>query len=487
MLGTHDTQLLIEGKLVDASGGSTFENVNPFTEEVIGPVPDGSEADMEGAIAAARQAFDGSDWATNRALRQRCLVQLADALDAEKEELRQELIEEVGCPILTTYGPQLDTPLADALRWPAAYIDEFSWERDLGLGTAFGMPTRRMVAKEAVGVVGAIVPWNFPLEVTLSKLGPALAAGNTAILKPAPDTPYNALRLARLAVEHTDLPPGVLNIVTSSDHMLGELLTVDPRVDLISFTGSTAVGRRIMEKGAPTLKRLFLELGVKSAQIFLDDADLEAAMPRASMMCIHAGQGCAIPTRMLVPRAKFDWVLESVKDSFESLKYGDPSDPQNIMGPVINARQRDRILSLVEQGKAEGAVLVTGGGKPAHLEKGWFVEPTVFGVPDNRITIAQEEIFGPVLCVIPHDGDSDAARIANESQYGLAGAVTSASFDRAMAVAKSIRAGSVTVNGGAYYGPMSPFGGFKQSGIGRQGGSEGFEQYLETKSYGLPV
>jgi aldehyde dehydrogenase (NAD+) len=487
LTGAHDNRLLIDGKLVDPVGGATFDNVNPYTEEVIGPVPDGSGADIAAAIAAARRAFDQTDWPTNKALRKRCLEQLTDALEAEREELRQELVEEVGCPVAITYAPQLDTPLGEALRWPARYIDEFPWERDPGAGASMGAPTRRLVTKEPVGVVGAITPWNFPLEITLNKLGPALATGNTVVLKPAPDTPYNALRLARLAAEHTDMPAGVLNVVTSSDGLVGEVLTLDPRVDLISFTGSTAVGRRIMEKSGPTLKRLFLELGGKSAQILLDDADLEAALPRMAFSCVHAGQGCAINTRLLVPRARYEWALDVLKGVFEAISYGDPADPKNIMGPLVSARQRERVLGYIDKGKAEGATLVTGGGRPAHLKTGWFVEPTVFGVPDNGMTIAQEEIFGPVLCVIPHDGDDDAVRIANESQYGLAGGVSSASLERAMAVARRIRAGLMSVNGGAWYGPMAPFGGFKQSGIGRQCGSEGFEQYLETKTYGLPA
>ncbi|WP_261566526.1 aldehyde dehydrogenase family protein [Frankia gtarii] len=487
MAGAHDSRLLIDGKLVGPVGSGTFDNINPFTEEVIGPVPDGSAADMKAAISAARRAFDETDWSTDRALRQRCLTQLADALDSEREELRGELVEEVGCPVAVTYAAQLDTPLEEALRWPAKYIDEFPWERDLGTGTSFGAPTRRMVAQEPVGVVGAIVPWNFPLEVTLNKLGPALATGNTVVLKAAPDTPYNALRVARLAAERTDLPPGVLNVVTSSDHLVGEVLTLDPRVDLISFTGSTATGRRIMEKGAPSLKRLFLELGGKSAQILLDDADLDAVLPGTAFTCIHAGQGCAISTRLLVPRARYAEALEKIKGVFEAIPYGDPADPGNIMGPLVSARQRERVLGYIEKGRAEGATLVTGGARPAHLDTGWFVEPTVFGVPDNRMTIAQEEIFGPVLCVIAHDGDDDAVRIANESEYGLAGGVVSASFDRAMSVARRVRAGVVGVNGGLAFGAMSPFGGFKQSGIGRQGGLEGFEQYTETKAYGLPV
>ena len=477
-----ESRMLIDGRLVETIEGTTFDNVNPATEEVIGACSDASKRDMEQAITAARRAFDETDWATNKALRKHCLEELAEALEYEREEFRQELVAEVGCPVATTKAGQLDGPLREALRWPAKYIEEFDWERDLGVDESSGTTNRLVVTKEPVGVVGAIVPWNYPLGVTLDKLGPALAAGNTVVLKAAPDTPFNALRLGRLAVERTNLPPGVLNVVTSSDHLVGEVLTLDPRVDLISFTGSTVTGRRIMEKGAASLKRLFLELGGKSAQILLDGADLEAIVPKAALLCTHAGQGCTMTTRLLVPRSRYEWTLETLKEAFESVHYGNPTDPQNIMGPVINARQRDRILGYIEKGKEEGAALVTGGGRPAHLPKGFYVEPTVFGVPDNRITISQEEIFGPVLCVIPHDGDDDAVRIANESQYGLGGAVNSGSLERSMAVARRIRAGVIGVNGGRWYSPMSPFGGFKQSGLGRQYGREGFEQYLETKT-----
>jgi aldehyde dehydrogenase (NAD+) len=477
-----ESRLLINGELVDAESGTTFENRNPATEEVLGACADASKVDMANAIAAARRAFDETDWSTNKVLRQRCLEELAEALELEREGFRQELIAEVGCPVRTTHSGQLDGPLQSSLRWPAKYIDEFPWERELGLDTSGGVTNRRQVTKEAVGVVGAIVPWNYPLGVTLDKLGPALATGNTVVLKPAVDTPFHALRLGRLVAERTSIPPGVLNIVTSSDHLVGEELVLDPRVDLISFTGSTATGRRIMEKGAPHLKRLFLELGGKSAQILLDDADLEALVPTAASLCTHAGQGCVMTTRWIVPRARYGWALETLKSAFEAVPYGDPTDPANIMGPLINPRQRDRVLNYIEAGKNEGATLVTGGGRPAHLPKGYYVEPTVFGVPDNRITIAQEEIFGPVLCVIPHDGDDDAVRIANESQYGLGGGVSSASLERSRAVASRIRAGVISVNGGRWHGPMSPFGGYKQSGIGRQNGLEGFEQYLETKT-----
>ena len=299
----YEVRMLVDGELIGADSGRTFDNVNPATEEVLGPVADASNAEMHRAIDAARRAFDETDWSTNRDRRKECLAQLQDALEKEREELREELILEVGCPRMTTHANQLDIPLDGALRYPVKLIDEFEWRSDMGgILDRRGNPNTRQVWKEPVGVVGAIVPWNFPLEVALNKLGQALATGNTVILKPAPDTPWNATRIGRLVAEQTEFPPGVLNVVTSSDHLVGEELTLSPKVDLISFTGSTSVGKRIMEKGGATLKRVFLELGGKSATIVLDDADFAASVPSGVQVCFHAGQGCAIQTRMLLPR-----------------------------------------------------------------------------------------------------------------------------------------------------------------------------------------
>jgi len=482
-----DPRLLIDGELTEAASGARFDNVNPATEEILGSTADASAEDMGRAIGAARRAFDETDWSTNRALRKRCLEQLHAAIEAEKEELRAELVAEVGCPVIVTYGPQLDAPLEDGLLWPAAAIDTFEWERALPEGHAFGTKARRWVVKEPAGVVGAIIPWNFPFEVTLQKVGQALATGNTMIVKPAPDTPWNATRLGRLIAEKTDIPAGVVNVVASSDHLVGEELVIDPRVDLISFTGSTGVGRRIMEKGAATMKRLFLELGGKSADIILDDTDFATRLPAGAMVCMHGGQGCAMPTRMLLPRSRYDEGIEILAEAFRNVPYGDPTDPGNIQGPQISAKQRERVLGYIETGVKEGARLVVGGGRPAHLDKGWFVEPTLFADVENSMTIAREEIFGPVLVVVPFDDDDDAVRIANDNQYGLAGMVTSASEERALAVASRIRAGSLSVNGGVGYGADAPFGGYKASGVGRQNGIEGFLQYLETKTIAVGI
>ena len=267
----------------------------------------------------------------------------------------------------------------------------------------------------------------------------------------------------------------------------GDTVTTDPRVDMISFTGSTAIGKRIMANGAETLKKVFLELGGKSANIVLDDADFASIMPSGAMVCMHSGQGCAITTRMLVPRSRYQEAIDMLVPAFETFSYGDPNDEANMMGPLINAKQRQRVLGYIEKGKAEGARLLVGGKRPAHLEKGFFVEPTLFVDVDPDSTIAQEEIFGPVLAVIPYENDDDAVKIANNSKFGLSGAVNGSSLERSLGIAKRIRAGTIAVNGGQYFGPDSPFGGYKQSGLGREHGMQGFEEYLETKTLGLPA
>ncbi|ABW14745.1 aldehyde dehydrogenase [Parafrankia sp. EAN1pec] len=485
-----ESRMLIDGKLVEAATGKTFDNVNPATEEVLGQVTDASATDMHRAIDAARRAFDETDWPTNRALRKLCLSQLQKALESEREQFREELIAEVGCPRTITNGEQLDAPLANALRHPTKLIDTYPWETDLGntVDERSGRLTSRRIWREPTGVVGAIVPWNFPLQIALHALGQALATGNTVVLKPAPDTPFHATRLGRLIAEHTDFPPGVVNVVTASDHLVGEELTLSPKVDLISFTGSTAVGKRIMEKGAATLKRLFLELGGKSATIVLDDADLQTATRMGIAACVHASQGCAIPTRMLLPRSRYDEGVALLEAMYAGVKVGDPQQADTVTGPVISTKQRERVLGYIRKGIDEGAKLLVGGTeRPEGLDKGYFVKPTLFVDVDNSMTIAQEEIFGPVLAVIPFEDDEDAIRIANDSSYGLSGAVMSGSLERALAVTRRIRTGTVHVNGGLASGPDMPFGGYKASGIGRHKGHAGFDQYLETKSTAWPA
>jgi aldehyde dehydrogenase (NAD+) len=481
-----EPRLLIDGKLVEASGGKTYPNIDPATEESLGVTADGTTADMAEAIVAARRAFDETTWGSDHGFRRRCLEQLHAALEAHKEELRAIVVAEVGSPLMLTYIMQVDGPIDDLAYW-AARPDQYEYEHWLPVREVFGQPQRRLIRREPIGVVGAITPWNFPVYLNLAKLGPALAAGNTLVLKPAPDTPWSATFLGRLIATETDIPAGVVNVVASSDHLVGEVLTTDPRVDMITFTGSTATGRRIMAKASDTVKKVFLELGGKSANIVLEDADLSASVPISAMgVCTHSGQGCAITTRLLVHRSRYDEAVELADASMAAVTYGDPWDPGNFQGPLISATQRQRVLGYIEKGKADGARLVRGGGVPEHLPTGYYVEPTLFADVDPKSTIAQEEIFGPVLVVCAFEDDDDAVRIANDSIYGLSGAVTSASEERALAVARRIRAGTLMVNGGMYNSPDVPFGGYRQSGLGRENGVEGFEEYLEVKAMGLP-
>ncbi|MGV0815049.1 aldehyde dehydrogenase family protein [Mycolicibacterium boenickei] len=486
---TFESRMLIDGKLVDGEAG-TFTNINPANEEILGEVSDASKADMHRAIDAARRSFDETAWSTDHQLRKRCLEQLHEAIEGELEELREELISEVGAPRAVTHGPQLDAPLADGLKYPARLIETFPWETDLGdtVVSVTGVNTTRKVWHEPVGVVGAIVPWNFPFEVSINKLGQALATGNTVVLKAAPDTPFNATRLGRLIAENTDIPAGVVNVITSSDHLVGEELTLSPKVDMISFTGSTAVGKRIMEKGAATMKRLFLELGGKSATIVLEDANFDTACLIGIGPLMHAGQGCAAPTRMLLPRSRYDEGVAILKTLYENIAAGDPQDPGTICGPVISARQQSRILGYIRKGVDEGATMLVGSTEaPNRFERGFWVDPTLFVDVDNSMTIAREEIFGPVLVVIPYEDEEDAIRIANDSPYGLAGNVMSSSLERSLAVARRLRAGFIGLNGTAGYGADTPFGGYKDSGVGRQNGLAGFEQYTEIKSVAYPA
>ncbi|SEH88050.1 aldehyde dehydrogenase (NAD+) [Mycolicibacterium rutilum] len=481
-----EPRMLIDGELVAAASGEEFDNLSPATGRLLGTTAAAGRPDMDRAIAAARRAFDETDWATNRRLRVQCLDQLQSAIEAELEDLREELIAEVGCPAMTTASAQLDWPLADALRFPARLMLDFDWVRTLDGGGLFGERNVRTVVKEPVGVVAAITPSNFPIEVILNKLGPALATGNTVVLKPDPNTPWNATRLGRLIAEHTDIPPGVVNVVPTPSNDVAGLLGTDPRVDMISFTGSTAVGKLLMRQGAETMKRMFLELGGKSVSIVLDDAPPAAILGSAIGVCVHAGQACAATTRMLVHRSLFDDAVATVAAAYQAIPVGDPLDPETFVGPVISAAQKKRVLDAIDAARADGAEIVAGGGPvtglPGHLEQGHYVAPTVVVGVDYSAAIAQQEVFGPVLVMLPFDDDDEAVRIANDSAYGLAGAVSSRSHERGMSIAGRIRAGAFGVNGGMYYGADAPFGGFKHSGVGRQCGVEGFEQYLESKT-----
>ncbi|MEU5762075.1 aldehyde dehydrogenase [Nocardia sp. NPDC047648] len=480
LLPADGSRLLIGGKLVEGADG-VFATVNPATEEVLGLAADANAADLDAAVAAARTAFDETDWSRDHAFRAHCLEQLRTALQAHVEDLREITIAEAGAPRMLTAGPQLEGPVAD-LGYAAGLAETYDWETDLGVAEPMGIKTRRLLRREPIGVVGAITPWNFPHQINFAKLGPALAAGNTVVLKPAPDTPWCAAAVGAVIAEETDIPAGVVNIVTSADHTLGARLTADPRVDMISFTGSTATGRAVMTGAATTLKKAFLELGGKSAFIVLDDADIAAACSVAAFsVCVHAGQGCALSTRLLVPRAAYDRAVQAAAATLGGIRPGDPTDPRTVCGPLISERQRARVERYVDIARAEGGRIVVGGGRPARHERGFFVEPTLIADVPNSSTVAREEIFGPVLVIIPHDGDEDAVRIANDSPYGLSGSVWGTDPERIRRVTERVRTGTLGVNGGIWYSADVPFGGYKQSGLGREMGIAGFEEYLETK------
>jgi aldehyde dehydrogenase (NAD+) len=477
-----DRRLLIDGRLVTAD--KTFPSINPATGTVIGHAPDAGVEQAQAAIAAARRAFDTTSWSTDVELRTRCLDQLHRALVEHAEELRELTIAEVGATRALTQGAQLDDPIK-IVRFYADLLRTYQFSEDLGEIESRGMRHHRWVEKEAAGVVAAIIAYNYPNQLALAKLAPALAAGCTVVLKGAPDTPLVTLALGELIANHTDIPPGVVNVLTSSDASVGVALTTSPDVDVVTFTGSTAVGRKIMAAASETVKRVFLELGGKSAVIMLDDADFaNASMFAAFSMVTHAGQGCALTSRLLVPKSHHDEIVELIAQNFAKVRHGDPADPKTLMGPLINERQRDKVDGMVQRAVAAGATLVSGGKR---FDPGYFYAPTLLTNVDPDSEIAQDEVFGPVLVVIAFDDDDDAVRIANNSIYGLAGAVFSRDQDRALAVARRIRTGSFSINGGNYFAADSPFGGFKQSGVGREMGVAGLEEFLEGKTFAVPA
>jgi aldehyde dehydrogenase (NAD+) len=482
-----ESRLYIDGELTQAASGATYDNINPATEAVLGQVADAGEADARRAIAAARNAFDTTDWSTNHEARLAHLRRFAAAIAAAVEDtFRPQLVAEAGQPLAVTHGPGCDEPVKH-LEWVLDTVENFAWHRELPSVVAQGINSRRQVWHEAAGVVAAITPWNFPLQTNLAKVFPALAAGNTVVLKPAPDTPWTATALGRIAAE-IGLPNGVFNVLTAADPAaVGEVLCTDPRVDMVTFTGSTAVGKRIAANAAETVKKVFLELGGKSALILLDDANFDLGLLYALGVCYHAGQGCAITTRLLVHRSRYREAVEKLTPIFKGMGYGDPTDARFIMGPVINRRQYEKILQMIRRGVEEGATLAAGGSAAPDMPRGYFIQPTLFTDVTNDMSIAQQEIFGPVMVMIPFEDDDDAVRIANDSIYGLSGAIHSADTARAMAMARRIRSGTVSINGAGYFGADAPFGGYKQSGVGREMGLEGLMEYMEVKTIGFPA
>lgn len=480
-----DEAMLIDGRLVGSAHGATFDNVNPATEQVIGVVADADAADVDRAIGAARRAFDTSDWAHDADLRRHCLLQLHQAMLGHADLFRAIAVTETGVAVRTSYSFHSDWPISSVPYW-AQMATGFDYEHTMP-DRPWSAGTRHLIRREPIGVVAAITPWNFPLQTAMTKILPALAAGATVILKPAFQTPWHATLLARLIADHTDFPAGVVNIVTPSDNAVAERLALDPRVDLIHFTGSTAVGKKLMADASQRVARVALELGGKSANILLEDADFARIVPLAAgVVTMNAGQGCVLPTRLLVPRARYDEAKELAQLTFANVPYGDPTDPQVIQGPQISKVQQDRVLALIARGIDEGATLLAGGGRPAGLDTGFFVEPTLLADVAPSSTVAQQEIFGPVLAMMPYDTVDHAIDIANGTVYGLAGSVWG-DEQAAVAVARRIRSGMIAVNDGFFYGHDIPSGGFKQSGLGRESGLEGFEEFLETKVIAVGV
>ena len=481
-----DERMLIDGELQVTAGGAMFEVVHPASEEVVGRASDGTVGDMERAVGAARRAFDTTDWARDVEFRYHCLIQLADALEREKEWLRRVLVTEVGCPVSVTRS-QIDEPIDEVRHW-AEYGRAFEYVADNGVHQTPLGPALRKIFHEPTGVVGAITPWNVPFYLNIAETMPALMAGNTVVLKPAQLTPWSGRELGRIVAEETDIPAGVFNVVTANANEVGAALSADPRVDMITFTGSTATGRAILAAASATVKKTLLELGGKSAHIVLDDADLSASLPLAAMMaCVMSGQSCILPSRILLPRRRYDEGLAILETSMANFPVGDPWTPGVMQGPQISQIQREKVFGLIRSGIDSGARVVTGGGTPADLPVGYYVQPTLLADVDPNSRVAQEEIFGPVLTVTPYDTEDEAVAIANNSIYGLSGEVSGADVDRAVSVARRMRTGNVTINGKSHFGIGSPFGGIKQSGLGRRNGDEGFKEYLESKTVGMPA
>lgn len=480
-------QLLIDGRLTAARSGNTFANVDPYFETEIGQTPDAGIEDVEEAVAAAHRAFENTAWSKDHSFRARCIGQLREAMQRHIEELREILLAEVGCPSFMTKAFQLDLPV-DELTDSIELAENYRFERSLRPHPAMESPNERLLIKEPWGVAALITPYNYPIQQLCYKAGPALAAGNTVVLKPSPLTPWTANFVGKLVVDETDIPPGVFNVVTSSKSAVSEALVAHPYVEMISFTGSTPVGKRIMATAAQHVKKVALELGGKSATIVLDDADVEAVVrfnvPRTAR---HSGQGCTNLTRLLLPRTKYEMGLEIAAEVGPQVIWGNPRNHDTHMGPQISGAHQQRVLQYIEQALREGGRVVTGGSVPAGAETGYFVEVTVIGDVDPDSTLAQEETFGPVLAVIPYDSEQEAVAIANNSLFGLSGAVFSASDERALAIAKQVRTGTMDVNGATWFARDTPFGGMKQSGLGREWGVAGFEEYLDTRVIGYPT
>jgi acyl-CoA reductase-like NAD-dependent aldehyde dehydrogenase len=464
-------RIYLGGEWVASSGSASFEVIDASTEERFGQVPAGTPADVDRAVECAAAAFPAwSELGVDE--RAALLERVGTGLAARSARIAETIAREVGMPLKLATMIQAGLP-AVVVANTAALARALDFEETVGSS---------LVVREPVGVVGCITPWNYPLHQVIAKVAPALAVGCTVVLKPSEVAPLSAFMLAEV-IHEVGLPPGVFNLVSGDGITVGETIASHPKVDMVSFTGSTRAGKRVAELAAKTVKRVTLELGGKSANLILDDADLEQAVKAGVSNCtLNSGQTCSAWTRMLVPRAKADQAAALAKAAAEKLKLGPALDPATRLGPLVSATQRDRVRAYIAKGIEEGARLVTGGAEPPEgLARGYFVKPTVFANVTSEMTIAQEEIFGPVLCILPYDDEDDAVRIANDTPYGLAGGVWSSSPERALGVARRLRTGQVDING-ASFNPLAPFGGYKQSGLGREYGKFGLEEFLELKS-----
>ena len=464
----------VDGQWVPAQGHDPIAVVNPATEEQVASVPSGTEQDVDAAVAAAKAAFPS--WAATPPDQRAALLNAAaDALEARTDEVAALITSEMGTPLGFSKVVQVGNPVK-VLRSYATILAEYSFEQQIA---------NSLVVKEPIGVVGAITPWNYPLHQVVAKVAAALAAGCTVVLKPSEVAPLSAYALAEV-FSSVGLPAGVFNLVTGLGPVVGEALAKHPDVDMVSFTGSTAAGKRVMAVAADTVKKVSLELGGKSAFVVLDDADLGKAVKIGLANCfINGGQTCTAWTRMLVPADRYDETLQLVKEAAAKYPVGDPTDEGSRIGPLANANQYKKVVGYIEQAVADGATVVVGGAeRPAGLDRGYYVQPTVLAGVQPGSRVEQEEVFGPVLAVLPYSSEDEAVEIANGTPYGLSGGVFSGDQDRAVAIARRMRTGMVDVNGGRFN-PLAPFGGYKQSGNGRELGEYGLEEFLEIKSLQL--
>ncbi|HZO60005.1 MAG TPA: aldehyde dehydrogenase family protein [Solirubrobacterales bacterium] len=467
-------KLFIGGEWISPAGVETIDVVNASTEEVMGRIPQGTPEDVDRAVKAARAAFES--W-SQAPLEERANVvrAIAAGLAARSDEIAATISQEMGMPVGLSKAIQAGLPTMTFTSVPDL-VEEVRWQEEIG---------NSLVVREPVGVVGAITPWNYPLHQIAAKVAPALAVGCTVVLKPSEVAPLNAFILAEI-IEEAGAPAGVFNLVTGTGPVVGEAIASHPGIDMVSFTGSTRAGRRVSELAAQNVKPVALELGGKSPNVILDDADLQAAVTDGVSKCfLNSGQTCSALTRMLVPRERLDEAEQIAAAVASAFTVGDPFGDETKLGPLVSDVQRERVRGYIRKGVEEGAKLVTGGDEPPDgLDRGYFVQPTVFSGVRNDMTIAQEEIFGPVLSIIPYEDEEDAIRIANDSSYGLAGGVWSGDEERAKRVARRIRTGQVEINGGVFN-PLAPFGGYKQSGHGRELGRYALEEFLQVKSMQL--